>query len=69
MIGIFRNSFFDGFTYDGLFTKLERPGSATQVFPDPTRRWLRNYPQIRSTFRQSTLGRRDCVESLICQDL
>jgi hypothetical protein len=35
MTAIFQNSLFDGFTYGGLFTELERPGRATQVFADP----------------------------------
>jgi hypothetical protein len=32
---IILSSFLDGFTMAGLFTRLPRPGAATQVFADP----------------------------------
>lgn len=32
---IILSSFLDGFTVAGVFTRLRRPGAATQVFADP----------------------------------
>jgi hypothetical protein len=34
MVSPFFEGFLDGFTGGGLFTKLRRPGAATQVFAD-----------------------------------